>query len=170
MIVNTVLYVRDELGRGASDVAWALAASGAGALLAALALPRVLVHVRDRTVMLAGGTLLGLGLALAAVAQTFGSLLAVWFLLGVGLSLAQTPGGRLLQRSGSPAERPALFAAQFSLSHACWLATYPLAGVLGAALGLATTALLFAVLAAGAVALAAAMWRPAGSTYDAAVA
>jgi len=171
VIVNTVVYVREELGREASDVAWTLAASGAGAMLAALALPRVLEHVRDRTVMLSGGTLLALGLALAAIAGTFGSLLAVWFVLGVGLALVQTPGGRLLQRSGSRADRPGLFAAQFSLSHACWLAAYPLAGVLGAVLGLATTALLLAVLAVGAVAVAAVVWRPMtrdGSAYDAA--
>ena len=32
--------------------------------------------------------------------------------------------------------RPALFAAQFSLSHASWLVTYPLAGWLGVQIGL----------------------------------
>jgi predicted MFS family arabinose efflux permease len=47
VIVNTVVYVRDDFGRAASDVAWALGASGAGAMLAALALPRLLERVRD---------------------------------------------------------------------------------------------------------------------------
>ncbi len=159
VIVNTVVYVRDQLGRDAGDVAWALGASGAGAMAAALLLPRLLDRVRDRTVMLAGALLLPLGLALAAtVVSGFAGLLAVWLLLGVGLSLVQTPSGLLVNRSGTVQERPDLFAAQFSLSHACWLATYPIAGVLGATLGLATTAWLLAALAAGAVAAAASLW------------
>ena len=35
-----------------------------------------------------------------------------------------------MRRSAHPEDRPAIFAAQFALSHACWLVTYPLAGVL----------------------------------------
>ena len=47
------------------------------------------------------------------------------------------PSGRLLRRSSNPEDRPArrLFAAQFALSHACWLATYPLSGWLMTAYG-----------------------------------
>ena len=53
----------------------------------------------------------------------------LWFVLGLGYSLTQTPTGRLLRRSAHPEDRPAIFAAQFALSHACWIVTYPLAGV-----------------------------------------
>jgi MFS family permease len=160
VIVNTVVYVRDQFGRDASDVAWALGASGAGAILAALALPHLMRRVSDRAAMLAGGLLLPVGLALAALVDGFGALLIVWLALGVGLSLVQTPSGLLVRRSGTPRERPALFAAQFSLSHACWLATYPIAGILGSTLGLAQTAWLLAALAAVAVVLAARAWQP----------
>jgi MFS family permease len=158
VIVNTVVYVRDQFGRDASDVAWALGASGAGAMVAALALPLLLRRARDRSVMLAGGLLLPVGLALAALVNDFYAVLVVWLALGVGLSLVQTPSGLLVRRSGGPDERPALFAAQFSLSHACWLATYPIAGVLGSTLGLPTTAWVLATLAAVALALAALAW------------
>jgi len=34
----------------------------------------------------------------------------------------------LLKRSAHAEDRPAVYAAQFALSHACWLVTYPLAG------------------------------------------
>lgn len=158
VIVNTVIYVRDVLGRNESDVAWALGASGAGAMIAALMLPRALEHVRDRSAMLAGGTVLALGLALAALTSGFAALLAVWFALGVGLSLVQTPAGRLIRRSGDRADHPALFAAQFSLSHACWLPAYPLAGLLGAGIGLEATAWILAMVAAAAVTTAALVW------------
>ena len=42
VVVNTVNYVRDQLGGTQADVAWMLAASGGGTLLVALFLPRVL--------------------------------------------------------------------------------------------------------------------------------
>jgi MFS family permease len=158
VIVNTVVYVRDQFGRDPSDVAWALGASGLGAMVAALALPHLLDQVTIRSAMLAGGLLLPIGLALAALVDDFGGLIAVWLALGVGLSLVQTPSGLLVRRSGRADERPALFAAQFSLSHACWLATYPIAGVLGSTLGLAPTSWLLAALAAVAVVLAALAW------------
>ena len=158
VIVNTVVYVRDEFGRDAGDVAWAFGASGAGAMAAALLLPHLLRHVSDRSAMLTGGLLLAVGLALAALLDDFAGLLGVWLALGVGLSLVQTPSGLLVRRSGSAQERPALFAAQFSLSHACWLVTYPIAGVVGSTLGLAATAWLLAAVAAIAVALAARAW------------
>lgn len=86
-------------------------------------------------------------------------LLAAWALLGIGYSATQTPSGRLLRRSAHAEDRPAVFAAQFALSHACWLVTYPVAGWLCAALPLATLATLFAA----ATLLAARLW-PAGST------
>jgi MFS family permease len=159
VIVNTVVYVRDEFGRGAGDVAWALGASGAGAMLAALLLPRLLDRVPDRPVMLGGGIALAISLALAAAVDGFHALLGLWFALGFGLSIVETPTGRIITRSGGPEERPALFAAQFSLSHACWLATYPIAGVLGSVLGLAATASILATVAATAVVVAWLAWR-----------
>lgn len=49
---------------------------------------------------------------------------------GIGYSAVLTPSGRLLRRCAHAEDRPALFAAQFALSHACWLVAYPLAGAL----------------------------------------
>ena len=158
VIVNTVIYVRELLGRGDGDVAWALGASGAGAMVAAIALPGVIERTGDRPIMLTGGALLSAGLGLATVAESYGALLAIWFVLGVGLSLVQTPAGRLLQRSAERDEWPALFSAQFSLSHACWLLTYPLAGGLGAALGLSAAAAVLATVATCALVAATTLW------------
>lgn len=158
IIVNTVVYVRDVHGLDEADVAWALGASAVGSMLVALALPRLLDRVPDRRAMLAGGSVLAAGLVLATLPSGFTGLLVIWFVLGVGLALVQTPAGRLVHRSAAPGEGPALFAAQFSLSHACWLITYPLAGVLGSALGLAATAAVLAALTGAAVVAAMLMW------------
>jgi MFS family permease len=135
VLVNTVVLVRGELGLGESALAWTVFAFGVGSMLAALGLPRLLDRVSDRPVMLAGAivleaTLVLLATIILAVGLNWALLLAAWLLAGIGCSTVLTPSGRLLRRSAHPEDRPAIFAAQFALSHACWLVTYPLAGVL----------------------------------------
>ncbi|WP_448809925.1 MFS transporter [Agromyces bauzanensis] len=151
VIVNTVVLVQGELGRPQTDVALLLAAYGAGSMLVALLLPKLLDRWPDRPFMLAGATALPVGLVAAALLiwlpagpMTWAGLLALWFLLGAATSLILTPSARLLRRSSDETNRPAVFAAQFSLSHACFIITYPTAGTLGALLGLPITAVILA--------------------------
>jgi len=133
VLVNSVVLVRSTLALDASSLAWTLFAFGAGSMLAALALPKLLDRVPDRPVMVAGAalmvlTLLGLGGEVASLGLNWPVLLGAWLLVGLGYSAVLTPSGRLLRRSAHAEDRPALFAAQFALSHACWLVTYPLSG------------------------------------------
>ncbi|MEL7116595.1 MAG: MFS transporter, partial [Pseudomonadota bacterium] len=108
-----------------------------------MALPALLERVRDRAVMVTAGFLLsGLGLATGLWATALGwpewpVLLVIWCGLGAANTAILTPAGRLLRHSAHAEDRPAIFAAQFALSHALWLLAYPLAGVLGAGLGVA---------------------------------
>jgi MFS family permease len=151
VFVNTVVIVQAGLGLTQSAVALALASFGAGSMVAALVLPRLLEKLADRRVMLGGIGLLVAGMFAGTLVVGHASLMALWFVLGLGYSTAQTPSGRLLRRSSNPEDRPALFAAQFALSHACWLLFYPLAGWLGARYGMPVT---FAILgSAGALAV-----------------
>lgn len=161
VIVNTVVYVQVLLGLGARETAFALAAFGGGSMLMTLFLPRLLGRVGDRPAMLAGAALLVAGSLCAASLPEFVLLLPLWALLGAGYALAQTPAGRLLRRSAHAEDRPAVFAAQFALSHACWLLTYPLAGWLGATAGLPTAAVALAAVAAVGTIAAVRLW-PAG--------
>ena len=159
VIVNTVVLVQDALQRGQGSTALALAAFGAGSMVVALGLPTLLERLPDRRVMLAGALLMPLGLLAGPLASgRFETLLALWFVLGAGYSLVLTPSGRLLRRSAREEDRPALFAAQFALSHACWLLTYPLAGWLGALAGLNASFIALGVIAALALVLAQRMW------------
>lgn len=127
-------------------------------MLMALLLPRVLERVRERSLMLAGGSLITLSLFLGLLAPGFLGLMGLWFLLGAGASLVMTPTGRLLKQSCQPEDRPALFAAQFSLSHGCWLVAYPLAGWGGAKVGLIDTFALLGTIALLSTVLAAYVW------------
>lgn len=85
-------------------------------------------------------------------------LLAIWLLIGIGSSLVQTPGGWLLRPSAHEEDRPALFAAHFALSHACWLLTYLAAGVVGNAIGLFWTFGLLGLLVVVSSGLAMRLW------------
>lgn len=159
VIVNTVVLVQNQLHLSQNSMAMALAAFGAGSMLVALTLPRLLDRLPDRSVMLVGAALLVTGLFVGPWAATrYTSLVPLWFVLGIGYSLVQTPSGRLVRRSASAEDRPALFAAQFALSHACWLITYPMAGWLGAKAGLDVSFYALAALAACAAATGAWLW------------
>lgn len=176
VIVNTVVIVRALLGRPETDVAIALGCFGGGSMVAALLLPRVLDERSDRSVMLPAAGLLATGLfgfagfllctawlsgrtySTVALGWIWSGLLLAWLLLGIGYSAVQTPTGRLLRRSANPDDRLALFAAQFALSHAAWLLTYPLAGWLGAAAGIPLTLVALGIVTLFGVACAAWLW------------
>ena len=164
VIVDTVVLVQGSFALTQTATAIALACFGAGSMLVALALPAVLERLPERRVMLAGAALIALGLVVGALlASSYAALLPLWFVLGLGYSLAQTPSGRLLRRSSSEADRPALFAAQFALSHACWLITYPLAGWLGARFGVGVSFTALGLLASAALLLSMRLWPAAES-------
>ncbi|WOI89730.1 MFS transporter [Rhodococcus qingshengii] len=178
VVVNTVNYVRDELGGTQSDVAWMLAASGTGTLVTALLLPRVLDRTAERTVMTAGSVVLVVSAGAAAalaVAGVFTWMLtaAVWALVGAGMAMIVTPTGKVLRRSVEPAGIPEVFAAQFSLSHLAWLVTYPIAGWVGSSAGFAVTWSILAALAAVGAVAGFALWPretvaelPVQATYE----
>jgi MFS family permease len=142
--VNTVVLVQARLGLGEEAVALAFAGFGGGSMLAAFLLPRILNRIADRPVMIGGAALMVAGVALVPVVGSLAGLCTLWAAIGFGFSLTQTPIGRIVNRSAQEADRGAVFAAQFALSHACWLVTYPLAGWVGAGAGLSAAALVLA--------------------------
>lgn len=163
VLVQTVVIARTVLGLGPDGVALLLAVCGGGSVAAALVLPRVLRAWPERRVMLGGAALLTVGcavvpLVLAAPAGVaVAGVCAAWVAIGAGWSAVETPVGRLVRRSVDRGDLHLAFAAQFSLSHACWLVTYPLAGWLGT-LGLAAAATALALVAGAATGLAHVLW------------
>lgn len=143
VFVNTVVIVRGPLQGGEREVAWALAAFGGGSMLVALLLPKLLARLDDRSVMLGAGSIMAVALLIATGVwfATHGTpgwawLLTLWCAIGAAYAGLVTPGGRLLRRSAGTDDLPFLFAAQFSLSHVCWLLAYPLAGWMGSRMGI----------------------------------
>lgn len=169
VLVNTVVYIHDLLDGTDTGVAGALGCFGAGSMLVALLLPHLLVERSDRTLMLTGCVVIPAGLAATTLLLAvdpgpgigWAVLVPVWFALGAGTSLINTPSARLLRHHCADRERQALFTAQFSLSHACFLITYPLAGWVGAHAGHVVAAAALTVPATLAAITAAYLWpRP----------
>lgn len=166
VVVNTVVYVRDLLGGSNTGVAVALGCFGGGSMMVALALPRLLERVSDRRVMLTGATILPLGLAGASLflltdprpSLGWVALATLWIVLGAGTSLINTPSARLLRYGSTPENRSGVFTAQFSLSHACFLLTYPIAGWVGAWSGQVVAAGTLTALATLAAVVASRVW------------
>ncbi len=69
VIVNTVVLVQSGFGRSQIATAAALALFGAGSMLVALLLPRLLEQLPERRVMLSGAGLIAAGLMLGAFVQ-----------------------------------------------------------------------------------------------------
>lgn len=135
VIVNTVIYVKELWGGSDTQVASAFAAAGFGSMLAALLTPRLLERISERRVMVTGAFVMGCGILGIFAQPGLTLMLPVWFVVGLGWSLVQTPAGRVVNRSAGNEDRSAYFSAQFALSHACWLVAYPVAGQLGVWLG-----------------------------------
>ncbi|RAX44417.1 MFS transporter [Arthrobacter sp. AQ5-06] len=168
VLVNTVVYARDLFAGSNADVAIALACYGAGSMAVALSAPRALDRLADRSLMMSGAALLGIGLAgtfvLLATAGPWLMLLGLWVALGAGTSMISTPSARLLRRSASESTRTYIFTTQFSLSHACFIFTYPVAGWIGASAGQPAAAAVLAVVAMISTAAALKFWPAASRT------
>lgn len=166
VVVNTVVYVRDLFGGSNIGVALALGCFGAGSMAMALVLPRLLASLPDRRVMttgsatVAGGLVVTTLILMIAPPTTTGWVVlgAVWTVLGAGTSLITTPSARLLRAYSDEQNRSSVFTAQFSLSHACFILTYPLAGWVGAHIGQVSAASAITVLATLAALVAVRIW------------
>ncbi|WP_308220735.1 MFS transporter [Microbacterium sp. C5A9] len=140
VLVNSVVYARGVFHLGDAALALALACYGVGSLIVAVNIPWVVDKIGVIRTMVVGATVIMIGLVAAVtvtmIATNTGAgwipLLGVWVLLGMGTSLVNTPSSRLLADASTPANRNLVYTAQFALSHACFLLTYPIAGWLGA--------------------------------------
>lgn len=111
-----------------------------------LATPRLRGLLAVNMAVAAAAALAALALAISTI-SSYQMLLVIWLLCGLAYASALVPSGRWLRRSARAEDRPAVFAAQFALSHACWLVTYPLAGWLGSSAGLPQTAIALSAVA-----------------------
>lgn len=136
VLVNSVVYAKSVYALDDAGLAFTLGAYGVGSLTVALNIPWLVDRFGPVRVMSAGAVTIAVGLvaAVTITATTAGwtPLLVVWAVLGAGTALMNTPSSQLLAAASTPSNRNLVYTAQFALSHACFLITYPIAGWLGA--------------------------------------
>lgn len=158
VLVNTVVYSGERLGDAEHYYPFLMTFYGVGAACGALVVPRLVSRLNERRVMLIGAfgfAALGLLISLPVHVRV---LAAVWTGFGLASSLVLTPGGLVIARSANREDRPAVFAAQFSLSHAGWLIAYPLAGWLASVVPLETAMAMLSCLGAAVALVAMRVW------------
>lgn len=154
VLVNTVviaLRLEGDVDDVVTPLAIALALFGFGSIVIALVLPTLLRRTTDRAVMTGGALAAIVVLATVALIEAGPGLDLLglggfWLLLGAASSAISTPSARLIRRDVVTADRPAVFAARFSTSHAWYAVAYPLAGVGGALWGVAAATAALAAL------------------------
>jgi MFS family permease len=142
--VNTVVLVRGGFGLDERATAVALATFGAGTVAGALAMLPLMPRLGAQRTMTAGALVTVAGLAAGVALTSFAGLLALWVLLGFGTGLALTAAPAVLRGEGDETDRPLLYATYFSITNLALLVAYPLAGWIGAGLGLKAAFLLLA--------------------------
>jgi len=147
ILVATIDFIKGQLALSDTAYAWAMASYGIGSVLGAVVYGKAGSGIRCALVHAAAPAMV-LALAGAGYFGRFEPLLLAWALAGAGQCILGIRGNELLAASSAPDERPHIYAAHFSLSHAGWCITYPLAGFAVTAFGFANSAWLFAGLLA----------------------
>lgn len=143
VLVATIDFVKGQLGLSDTAYAWTMAAYGIGSVTGAMLYGRSGSRLRNVLVNAAAPAMV-LALAGAGSFQRFEPLLMAWAVAGAGQCMLGIRGNELLATNSDPDERAHIYAAHFSLSHAGWGLTYPLAGFLVTAIGFDSGAFVFA--------------------------
>lgn len=131
IITNTVVFVSDIFKKEESFTAYAYSISGFGSMLIALLIIKLYKYISIRSIILLGSSTLTLALFIGYFISTWNEFLVLWFILGIGLSLIQVPVGVLIKQISTNENSFYFFSANFSLSHLCWMFTYPFLGYIG---------------------------------------
>ncbi|WP_227272325.1 MFS transporter [Roseobacter weihaiensis] len=160
ILVNTVVYAGVRLGASETYLPVLMGFYGLGAAVGAGLVPRLVKSLAERRTMSMGTFLFAaVGCVFAALpAPTLAALAVIWIGFGLASSLVLTPGGLVLTRSAQKQDRAAVFAAQFSLSHAGWLVAYPLAGWMAVWLSLETAMLVLSLMCVATTFVALRVW------------
>lgn len=164
VLVQTVVLVEGHWLLSEQAVTLMLGINGAGSMILALSLGAVLARISEKLLMLGGAAVLSACCVLIAVSVNLPAGRAafvftglVWLVIGVGWAAVEVPVGRILKRSVANEDLPAVFVAQFSFQHMCWLVCYPLTGWLGD-VSLTLAAVVLAVISTVATAFGWVLW------------
>ena len=146
ILVNSVTIIQGFFGLSENKLAIAMLCYGTGAMLSAFVVFIKSGNSDYKRIMLMGAFLTSLTSLSSIFIQSYEALLLSWSCFGFLSSFILVPIGQILREETNVNDRTAIFGAQFSLSHACWLISYPLIGYLLVFGGLKISFLIIAIL------------------------
>ena len=158
VLVNSVTIIQGFFGLSENKLAIAMLFYGTGAMLSAIIVFKNSGSSNYKRTMLSGAFLTSLVCFGSMFIQSYEILLLSWLCLGFLSSLILVPIGQILREETDLKERTAIFGAQFSLSHACWLISYPSIGYMLVLGGLEISFLVIAVVVLVATSIAWYLW------------
>lgn len=130
ILVNTIGHIKNGLQLDNKYYGWVMASFGIGAAIAAF-VAGSLDKTKTRAISLVSGAIL-LGLTVSfANYVSYGILLILWLLAGLGQSLAEMPSETLIAENIESGDQGKVYGSHFAFSHLWWAITYPIAGFLG---------------------------------------
>ena len=144
IVVNGVTIIQGFFNLSESELAIAMLFYGIGAVVSAIFVFFLSDKVNYKAIMLIGAFLTFIISFGSAFIQSYSELLLSWACFGFAATFILVPIGQLLREETNEKDRTAIFGAQFSLSHACWLIAYPLLGYLLVLVGLKFSFLIIA--------------------------
>ncbi len=138
-IVSTASYVLNELEMGEEFYPLAMAAMGAGSMVAAMHFSRCEACGKRRWSWLVLPVFFAVLVSVASF-EVYAVLVVAWVFSGAGQGVFGIVSNNLLADNSGESERPHIYAAHFALSHAGWGISYPVCGWVTAEYGFATAA------------------------------
>lgn len=130
ILVNTVGHIKGNLLLTDVEYGWVMTAFGIGATIAAF-MANTLDRSRNKTILLLfGAFMLSISVSLASIA-TFGGLLFLWIIAGLGHSFTEIPSQILIAENIELGEQGKAYGSHFAWSHLWWAIGYPIAGFTG---------------------------------------
>lgn len=167
IIVNSVAIIQGFFNLSESELAIAMLFYGIGAIISAIFIFLISGKVNYKAIMLLGAFLTFIISFASAFIQSYSQLVLSWACFGFASTFILVPIGQLLRAETIENNRTAIFGAQFSLSHACWLITYPLLGYLLVLVGLKVSFLIIAGIVLSSTLIAWFLWySPKGKLFS----
>ncbi|CAN5130234.1 MFS transporter [soil metagenome] len=130
ILVNTIGHIKSGLHLNDQHYGWVMAAFGVGAAIAAFISGAIDKSKSRKTSLLVGALMLGLAIT-GANYVSYGLLLLLWVIAGLGQSLAEIPSETLIGENIAAEEQGKVYGSHFAFSHLWWAIAYPIAGFLG---------------------------------------
>lgn len=143
VMTGTPYIVQSIAGLSPSATAIAYGAFGAGAILGAVGHVRLRGALRGGPEMSLGGVLVVAGLFGGITATRYETFLALWVVIGAGVSLIRMPAAEVIREAGEDEGFLTAFGGGYAMQNAILAVAYILAGALAATAG---TVLTFAVM------------------------